>query len=133
MVAIPMVTAEVRSEVTLMVPHPMVVEEERRETGLPVLPDGGTHGSPAWSELEGSGGAVARPEVEQPPVSHGVLAVDIPFDGDEDTRVEPPAIPLSQELVMIRSSHDTAMAESSSESGATHELVWPYPDEPGMA
>ena len=34
---------------------------------------------------------------------------------------------------MIRSSHDTMMAGSSSGSGTTHELVWPCPDEPGKA
>ena len=34
---------------------------------------------------------------------------------------------------MIRSSHDTAMAGSSSGSGATHKLVWPCPGEPGKA
>ena len=34
---------------------------------------------------------------------------------------------------MIRSSLDTAMARSSDGSGATHELVWPYPNEPGKA
>ena len=38
---------------------------------------------------------MARSEVEQPPVSHGVLVVDIPFDSEEDTGVEPPAIPPS--------------------------------------
>ena len=59
--------------------------------------------------------------------------VEIPFSSEENTRVEPSAIPLSRELVMIRLSYDIAMARSSSGSGATHELVWPYPDEPGMA
>ena len=49
-------------EVTLAVPPPIVVEEERRETGLPTSPSGGAHGSPAWSELEGSGGTAAEPE-----------------------------------------------------------------------
>ena len=34
---------------------------------------------------------------------------------------------------MIRSSHDTTMVGSSSGSGATHELVWPCPGEPGKA
>ena len=47
--------------------------------------------------------------------------------------MEPSAILLSQELVMIRSSHDTMMAGSSSKSGATHELVWPCLGEPGKA
>ena len=59
--------------------------------------------------------------------------VDVPYSGKEDTRVEPPAIPPSRELVMIRSSHDTTMVGSSSGSGATHELVWPYPGEPRKA
>ena len=87
----------------------------------------------AWSELEGSRGAAARPKVEQSPVSHGVLVVDIPFNGEEDTRVEPPDILSSRELVMIRSSLDTVMAGSFVGSGATHELVWPYPDDPRKA
>ena len=34
---------------------------------------------------------------------------------------------------MIWSSHDTAMVGSSSGSGATCELVWPSPGEPGKA
>jgi len=95
MVVIPMVMTEARSEVTLMVPPPLVVEADKRETTLPVSPYRGAHGSPTWSELEGARGAMARPEVEQPPVSHGVLVVDIPFDGEEDNGVEPPAILLS--------------------------------------
>ena len=41
MAAIPVVTVEVRSEVTLMVPPPIVMEEERREAGsLPCLAEG---------------------------------------------------------------------------------------------
>ena len=64
MAAIPVVTVEARLEVTLAFPPPLVVEEERRETGLTISPDGGAHGSPTWSELEGSGGAATRPEVE---------------------------------------------------------------------
>ena len=128
-----MVMVEVGSEVTLAIPPPIAMAEERRETGLPASLDGGAHGSPAWSEVEGSGGTVARPEVVHPLASHGVLAVDIPFSDEEDTRVESSAIPPSRELEMIRSSHDTAMAESSSGSGATHELVWPCPSEPEKA
>ena len=76
---------------------------------------------------------MARPEVVHLSMSQGVLAVDIPFFGEEDTRVEPPAIPPSRELVMIRSSHDTTMARSSSGSAVTHELVWPCPGEPRKA
>ena len=92
MVVIPMVLAEARLGVTLVVNPLLVAKEERREAGLPILPGEGAHGSPAWSELEGDRGAMARPEVEQPPTSHGVLVADIPFDGEEDTGVEPPAI-----------------------------------------
>ena len=92
MVAIPMVMAKVRLQVTLVVPPPIVAEEERRETRLSALPGGGAHGSPAWSELEGLGGTMARPEVVHPSASHGVLVVDILFSSEEDTRVEPPAI-----------------------------------------
>ena len=53
MVVIPMAMAEVGSEVTLVIPPPIASAEERRETGLPASPGGGTHGSPSWSELEG--------------------------------------------------------------------------------
>ena len=127
MAVIPVVTAKAGSEVTLAVPPPMVAEEERREGGLPISPGGGAHGSPTWLELERSRGAMARLEVEQPPMSHGVLAVDIPFSDEEDTGVEPPAILPSQELVMIWSSHDIAMVRSSIGSGVTRELVWPCP------
>jgi len=133
MVVIPVVTTEARSEVTLAVPPPPVVEEDRRETRLPVSLGGGALGSPAWSEIEGFRGAMAKPEVVHPPVGHGVLAVDIPFSSEEDTRVEPPAIPPSRELVMIWSLHDIAMAGSSSGSGVTRELVWPCPGELGKA
>ena len=59
--------------------------------------------------------------------------VDIPSDGEEDTGVEPLAIPPSRELAMIWSSLDTTMARSSGGSRATRELVWPYPSELGKA
>ena len=77
MAVIPMVMTVAESEVTLTVP-PLMVAEERRETRLPVSPGRGAHGSPSWSELEGSGGDVARPEVEHPPVSHRVQIAEIP-------------------------------------------------------
>ena len=47
MEAIPVVTVEVGSEETLVTPPPTVTAEERRETGLPASPNGGTHGSPS--------------------------------------------------------------------------------------
>ena len=59
--------------------------------------------------------------------------VDIPFSSEEDIGVEPPAIPPSRKLVMIRSLHDTTMARSSSGSGATRELVWHCLGEPRKA
>ena len=55
--------------------------------------------------------------------------MEIPYSVEAGTGVEPPAIPPSQELVMIRLSHDIAMAGSSSRSGVTRELVWPYPSD----
>ena len=95
MAAIPVVMAEVGSEVTLAIPPPTATMEERRETGLSASPSGGTHGSPSWSELEGSGGDVARPEAEHLPVGRGVEIVEIPCSSEVGTRVEPPAIPPS--------------------------------------
>ena len=53
--------------------------------------------------------------------------VEIPCSGEAGTGVEPPAIPSSQDLVIIQSSHDTTMAGSSSGLRVTHELVWPCP------
>ena len=60
-----------------------------------------------WVPHRQSGGTTARMEVVHPLASRGVLAMDILFSDEEDTRVEPPAILPSWELVMIRSSHDT--------------------------
>jgi hypothetical protein len=53
--AIPVVTAEVMSEVTLAAPPPPATVEEERETELPASPGGGLHGSPSWSELKALG------------------------------------------------------------------------------
>ena len=46
MAAIPVVSVEAGSGVTLVVPPLPIAEEERREAGLPVSPDGGAHGLP---------------------------------------------------------------------------------------
>ena len=46
MVVIPM-AAEAGSKVTLAIPPPTAMEEERREIGLPASPGGGGHGSPS--------------------------------------------------------------------------------------
>ena len=78
MVAIPMAMAVAGSEVTLVIPPPIAMVEERRETGLPASPDRGTHGSPSRLELEGSGRDGARPEVEHLLAGHGVEIVEIP-------------------------------------------------------
>ena len=47
---------------------------------------------------------MARPEAEHPLAGHMVEEVEIPYSGEAGTRVEPLAIPLSQELAMVRSS-----------------------------
>lgn len=110
MAAMPIVMVGVGSEVTLAVPPPTAMEEEQREIGLPASLGGGAHGSPSWSELEESRGSTVRLEEEQPLASLGALVMDVPCSSEEDTRVEPPAILSSRELVMIKST----MAESSS-------------------
>ena len=66
-------------------------------------------------------------------MGHGVEIVEIPCSDEEGARVEPPAIPSSQELAVVRSSHDVAAAGSSSGLGVTHKLVWPYPSDPRKA
>ena len=101
MAANPVVTTDVGSEVTLVIPPPTAMAEEMRETRLPASPGGGTHGSPSWSELEGSGGDVARPEAEHPSTGRGVEIVKIPCSGEVGARVEPPVIPPSQELAVV--------------------------------
>ena len=113
---------------TLAIPPASAAVEERGETGLPASPSRGTHGSPSWSELEASEGDVAWPEIEHPPAGHGAKEVEIPCPGEAGTRVEPSAVPSSQELAMVWSS-----AEPSSRLGATHDLVWPYPSNPRKA
>ena len=102
---------------TLAIPPPIALVEERREIGLPASPGGGTHGLPSWSELEGSGGDAARPEAEHSPMVRGVEIVEIPCSGEAGARVE---------LAMVQSSHDVVAARSSSGLGVNHEQVWPY-------
>ena len=93
MAAILVAMAEAGLEVTLAIPPAPAAVEERRETGLPASPGGGTHDSPSWSELEVSGGDAARQKVERPPMGRRVKVVEIPCPGEVGTRVEPPAIP----------------------------------------
>ena len=76
---------------------------------------------------------MARPEVEHLLVGHGVQIVESLCSGEAGTRVEPAAIPPSQELAMVRSSHDIVTAGPSSGLGVTRELVWPCLDDPGKA
>ena len=66
-------------------------------------------------------------------MGHGVEIVEIPFPSEVGSRVEPPTILPSQELMVVRSSHDVAVAGPSSGLGVTHELVWPYPNDPRKA
>ena len=94
---ISMATAVVRLDVTLAAPPPIVMVEERRETGLPASPGGETHGLPSWSELEASGDDVARPKVEHSSAGHEVEVVETPCSGEAGARVELPAIPPSRE------------------------------------
>ena len=68
---------------------------------------------------------MAKPKAEQPLAGHEVKVVEIPSLGEVGTRVEPLAIPSSQELAVVRSS-----ARPSSGLGATTDLVWPYPGDP---
>ena len=89
-----MVMVEAGSEVTLAIPPAPATVEERRETRLPASPGGGTHGSPSWSELEVSGGDMARPKAEHPPAGHGVEIGEIPYSSMVGAR-EPVAIPPS--------------------------------------
>ena len=62
-------------------------------------------------------------------MGHGIEVVEIPYSNEAGARVEPPAIQPSQELVVIQSSHDAAVAGSSNGLGATHDLVWPCPSD----
>ena len=79
---------------------------------------------PPRSKLEVSGGDAARQKVERPPMGRRVKVVEIPCPGEVGTRVEPPAIPPSHKLAMVRSS-----AGPSSGLGAMHDLVWPCPSD----
>ena len=58
-------------------------------------------------------------------MGHEVEEVEIPYPGEVGTRVEPLAILLLQELVLVRSS-----GEPSSRSEATTNLVWPCLNDP---
>ena len=90
LVAIPVPSAEVTSEVTLAtIPKPAAAEEER-ETELPASPGGGLHGSPSWSEPKAPGESVAGTESERPAVVHATEVVDIPSDDEADNMAEPP-------------------------------------------
>ena len=91
LVAIPMVTAEATSDVTLVAPPPLAVAKEERETGLPTSSGGGPHGSPSRSELEVPGGDAARPELKRLPVAHEIEVVEIHSDSEAGDEVEPPA------------------------------------------
>ena len=95
MAVIPMVMVELGLEVTLVIHSPITAIEERRETGLPASPGGGTHGLPSWSELEGTGGDAARQKAEHLSTGHGVKIVEIPYSDEADARVESPVIPPS--------------------------------------
>ena len=122
LVAIPVLTAEVTSKVTLVSPPPPAVVEEVRETELPALSGGGLHGSPLWSEPKAPGGDVAGMESECPMVARATEVVDIPSDNKTDDMAELPV--LSRELPVVRS--EDRPSSVLKETG----LVWPCPEDP---
>ena len=97
--AIPVVTAEAMSEVSLVAPPPPAMVEEERETRLPIPPSGGLRGSPSRSALEASGGDAARTELERLSVACAIEVVEIPSDDEAYDKVEPPM--LSRELAVV--------------------------------
>ena len=88
LVAIPVLTVEVASEVTLAAPPPPAVAKEERETELPASPGGGLHGSPLPSEPKALVGDVAETESECPAAARAIEVVDIPSDDKADDMVE---------------------------------------------
>ena len=100
--AIPVATMEVGLEVTLAIPPPTATIGVKRETEHPGSLGGGTHSSPSWSELEVSGGDMARLEGEHPPMGREVEVAEVPYSGEAGASVEPPVIPSSQELAVVR-------------------------------
>ena len=73
-----------------MTPPTPAMAEEGRETRLPALPSGGPLGSPSRSELEVSGGDMARREAEGLPVGHEIEIVEVSSNGEAGDRMEPP-------------------------------------------
>ena len=97
--AIPMLTVEVVSEVTLAAPPPPAAAEEERETELPASLVGGLHGSPSWSELKAPGGDAAGIESEWPAVARAIEVVEIPSNDEADAMVE--LLVSSRELAVV--------------------------------
>ena len=123
LVAIPVLTARVASEVTLVAPPPPATAEEERETKLPTSPGGGLHGSPSWLEPKAPGENVAGTESELLAAVHATEVVDIPSDDEADDMVEPPVS--SRELAVVQS-------EARPSGGLPEgDLEWPYPKDPG--
>ena len=120
--AIPVLTTEVASEVTLVAPPPPAEAEEEGETELPASPGGELHGSPSRSELKALEGDAAGVKLEDPSVPHQTEVVEIPFDNEADDVVELPA--LSRELVVVQSK---AGPSGRLEDGY---LEWPFPEDP---
>ena len=86
--AIPVLTTEVASEVTLVAPPPPAEAEEEGETELPASPGGELHGSPSRSELKAPGGDAARSESKRPLAARATEVVDIPSNDEADDMVE---------------------------------------------
>ena len=120
--AIPVVTTEATSEVSLVAPPPPAAVEEEKETETPTTLSGGLHGSPSWSELKTLEGDTAGIELERPSVAHETNVVEIPSDDEADDVVELPTP--SQELAVVRS---VARPSGRLEEG---DLEWPCPEDP---
>ena len=120
--AIPVLMAEVASEVTLAAPPPPAAAEEERETELPTSPGRGLHGSPLWLEPKAPRENAAGTESERPAAVHATEVVDIPSDDKVDDMAEPPVS--SRELAVV---HSEAGPSGGLPEG---DLEWPCPKDP---
>ena len=119
--AIPVLTVEVTSEVTLADPPPPAAAKEEGETKLLALPGEGWHGSPSWSELKAPEGDVVGTESELLAAARATEVVDIPSDDEADDMVELPVS--SWELVVVQS-------EAGPSGGLLDgDLEWPCPED----
>ena len=122
LVAIPVLTAEVASEVTLVAPPPLAIAEEERETELPASLGGGQHGSPSWSEPKAQEGDAIGIESERPSMARETKVVDILSDDEADDVVELPMPSRELAVVWLEARPSSSPKETS--------LEWPFPEDP---